>query len=351
MAMDLGHYSIDDLLAVENQTILEYGVNTVQQVLQNDLDNWNAIIMDALSYLSMDTTDRADRFGVSHDFEMFESDEYDRGVAGKDAGGTDVAYPMLKHKVNVGWTLDYMKVSTPADMARVQIGIQNAHQRSIYTGVRRALYRPTNYSVLDRLVDNYTLPVKRLLNADSNPIPNGPYGATFNGATHTHYLANATLTDAALTSAITSVAEHTNTSRIVVIIAETNIAGVEALTSYTAATGDLLVAAEDADRTRFSITQGETSNRRIGVYKGIYEVWVKPWALANYALILDLNGPKPLKRRQRPQLALRGLRMSSQSQLEPLRVDFFESEFGFGVFGRSSAAVLQFNNATYQDPF
>lgn len=351
MAMNIGHYSIDDLLAVREQTVLEYGMNNVQAVLERDLADWNREVASALEYLSMDTTARADRFGVSVDADMYEADEYDRGVGGREAGGSDVNYPLRKFKRNVGWTLDYMKVATPRDMAEVQISVRQGNRRAIHGQIQRAIYRPANYAIRDKLVDNYTLNVKRLLNADGDPIPNGPYNLSFDGSTHTHYLANATLTDAALQAAIDTVTEHNNESNVQIIVAETNLTSVSALTNYLPAKGELIVVGEDQDRVNFAVTQRDTANQRVGVYNGLYEVWTKPWALANYALVIDRNGPKPLKRRIRPQMALRGLRMSSVSQLEPLRVEFFEDEFGFGVHGRSSAAVLQFNNATYQDPF
>lgn len=345
-----GASTIQDLIAVETISSIEYGINTIEEVLRNDLAAWNAVVGDALSMLAVDTTERLERHGASAEGDMLRADEFSAGLTLRQQGGSDVAYPLYKFLRNVGWTLDSLKVATPADLARAQLGVQKAHQRAIYTELRRAFYKPTNFSVADDLIDGQTLNVKRLYNADSDPIPDGPYGETFDGATHDHYNANATLTEAALDAAITDVLEHRQGASVQIVTVTSNIANFEALTNYESLRGVQIVPAEDSDRPiqRFDATQND--NKVVGIYKGSWPVWVKPWGLANYALILDANGERPLKRRQRQQAALRGLRMKSTSQLEPLIVDFFEAEFGFGVWDRSAAAVLQFNNGTYQDP-
>lgn len=348
---EIGTYTIADLLAVAEQSVVEYGLNTVQQVVQDDLNAWNAVVTDAITALASPTTDRQDRHGASNRFTMRKADEFSRGVAEKGIVGSDVAYPLEKFKLNVGWTYDYLKVKTPRDLAQQVIGTQEAHQRAIYTEIQRALYRPTNYTFIDELIDNVSLGVKRLYNADSDPIPSSPYLVEFDGSTHTHYTANATLTEAVLDAAIRTVAEHTQNGKMVIVIAETNIAEVEALAAYEAARGDLIIVGEDQDRPTFTLDGSQTDNRRIGVYRGLYEVWTKPWALANYLAVIDANGPRPLRFREREQSILRGLRLSSTSALEPLIVEYFEAEFGLGVSRRDGAAILQFDNVTYQDPF
>lgn len=348
--MDLGTYRIADLIAVEQFSAVDYGLNDIMRVVQADLAAWNRQVTDALGFLSTDTTERLERHGASTNFEMMESDEFSRGVAGVAGGGSDVAYPLRKFDVNVGWTYDYLKEATPADIARAIQGIQKAHLQKIRLEVRRALYKPTNYTFNDNLIDQAALAVKRLYNADSVPIAEGPYGATFDGATHTHYNANATLTEAALDAAIDDVQEHFSESSIAIITTSTNVSDFEGLASYESLRGNLNVPAEDADRPIQRIDATVTDNRIVGTYRGRFNVWTKPWALDNYALVLNVAGDRPLKRRQRRQSSLRGLRMRNMDETLPMRVESFESEFGFGAWDRAAAAVLQFDNGTYQDP-
>jgi hypothetical protein len=348
--MDLGTYRIADLIAVETLSAVDYGLDTIAEVIAADLRAWNALVSDGLNIMSTDTTERLERHGSSTNFEMLKGDEFARGVAGVARGGSDVAYPLEKFLVNVGWTMDFLKEATPADIARAIMGIQKSHLQAVNTELRRAFFKPTNYTFNDDLIDGSALGVKRLYNADGVDIPEGPYGATFAGGSHTHYNANATLTDAELVAAITDVQEHRAQSSIAIITTPAGVADFEALTNYLALPGPAITPAEDADRPTMRLNASVTDNRQVGVYAGAYPVWTKPWGLDNYALVMDVNGERPLKRRQRVQSGLRGLRMRNQDDTLPLRVQSFEAEFGFGVWDRSAAAILQFNNAAYQDP-
>ncbi|HEY9463793.1 MAG TPA: hypothetical protein VIR54_11925, partial [Vicinamibacterales bacterium] len=86
-------------------------------------------------------------------------------------------------------------------------------------------------------------------------------------------------------------------------------------------------------------------NRAIGIF-GAAEVWVKPWAIANYAFVCDTTDPrKPLVMRQEE-----GLHLEATIETFPLRADYYEHMFGFGAWNRLNGAVLQFNNASYSAP-
>ena len=188
-----------------------------------------------------------------------------------------------------------------------------------------------------------------MLNADSATIPNGPFGETFDGSSHSHYNGVSSLSVAGVQATILDVLEHTADANLVIIIAQANYAAFAALANFIPAALPTTVYASDTSRGITTLDLSQNNNRLVGYFDG-YPVWVKPWAVASYTLVLDLNGERPLKKRERPNAAQQGLQMNSQSEIEPLRVDFFEAEFGFGAWRRDGAAILYSGNSTYANP-
>jgi hypothetical protein len=95
---------------------------------------------------------------------------------------------------------------------------------------------------------------------------------------------------------------------------------------------------------------GNQYNRLLG-YFGAAEVWVKPWAIADYMFIWDAAAAgKPLKFRQRTATSLQGLRIAAELPLYPLYAKYFEAEYGIGVWTRTNGVAVHFANATYQSP-
>jgi hypothetical protein len=349
MATIVGTNDLSSLLAIETGSVLDVGTENVAAALQADLDAWNGLVRDAVSFLAEPTTERIFRDGEGDSGTMEEADEYSQGIGKKVSGGGNLGVPLRKHQRNVGWTLDALKVATPADLARQYIAVRTAHQKAIYTRLRQALFTPTNATVADKLVDRVDLPVKALINADGFPIDTGPNGESFNSATHTHYDANATLTAATIDALVTDVLEHTNDGNIQLIISETNAATVQALTGFVALSTALIQSDGAGIITTQRLETTRTSNRVIGYWRGAYPIWVKPWGVANYMLAVDANR-RPLAFRERENAALRGLRLVQKHEHSPLVVDFMEAEFGLAVRRRTAAAVLQFNNGTYSAP-
>ena len=345
-----GTNSIDDLLATENQSVLEFGMDRVAEVIQADLETWNRLWADAVSYLASPTTDHAARYGVSNDFDMYRGDEFDRGVAQKGKGGYEVGFPLEPYHVNVGWTTKALKVRSVADITRQYTGVRQGHRRRLYRELQRAFYRPTNRTVTDDLIDGKELTVRALLNADSTSIPNGPYGDSFDGSTHTHYDATASLTDANLRATLADVREHSEESNLVILINENDLTTVSALDGFTAAAAPTVIVGANVETTVERLDTSRSNNRFVGVYDG-YRVETRPWALPSYILVIDQDGERPLRLRQRAGAALQGLQMRSSTTIEPLLVDFFEAEFGFGAWRRDAAAVLYFGvSGTYAAP-
>ncbi len=349
MTQTTGMVSITDLLAVRHQSVAEFGMDTVARVLQADIDAHNVITGEMIADLAEPTADRQRISGASGDGEMNETDEFGNAPTQKTGNSATVAFPLRGYQFNLGWTRKFLENATPADLAQMVLNAEKADLRGIQKGIKQAVYLSANYNFVDRLVDRVTLAVKRLANADGDPIPDGPNGETFDGATHTHYLANAGWDAAKLLDTINTVVEHGHGGQVRVAIARADEASVKALAGFEKYEDPRVIF-------RVSDTPGQTlditrlDNRAIGIF-GAAEVWVKPWAISKYAFAWDKGGTmKPLVYRQRTAKALRGLRIAAELAEYPLFARIMENEYGFGVWNRTNGAVLFADGAAYTDP-
>ena len=347
-----GTYNIDTLLATRFQSAAEYGLDTIQRVLEADVAAHNAVVADLVATLCEISADRLRKYGTSTDGDMVEVDEFGAAPSQSPKTGATVGFPLRSFQFNLGWTEKWLQTHTPADMAQAVLGAEKAHLRGIQREIKKAIYLSANYTFSDFLVDKVDLAVKRFINADSAGIPNGPNGETFDGSTHTHYDGAASLTAAALKANINDVIEHGHGGAVKVAISKTDETAVRALSGFVAYQDPRLMvpvySSTGAPGQTLDISR--LDNRAIGIFEGA-EVLVKPWAIANYAFAWDADDPnKPLVYRQREQSALQGLRIAAVNSSFPLQAQFMEAEFGIGVWTRTNGAVLYFANATYADP-
>lgn len=348
--MPTGTHDINTLKAARFQSVAEFGVDTVNQILAADIAAHNLIVTELVGDLCEITTDRQRIYGTSANGDMQEVDEYGRAPSAKQTTGSTVGFPLKLFQYNLGWTSKWLQTRTPADAAEAVQHAQKAHLRVLTRDIKRAIFNATNYTHRDHLVDNVDLAVKRFVNADSAAIPDGPNGETFDAATHTHYNAAASLAAADLTALIEDVVEHGHGGKVIVAINRSNEAAVRALTGFTAYIDPRLVMGTQANQPGEKLDITRLDNRAIGLF-GAAEVWVKPWAIANYAVCYDAGAAqKPLAFRQRSQVALQGLRIAAEESLHPLTAQFMEAEFGVGVWTRTNGAVLYFASGTYSSP-
>lgn len=347
--MPTGTFDISTLLATRFQSAAAFGLDTIQQVLAADVAAHNAIVQEMVGGMCEVTTDRQRRYGTSASGEMVEVDEYGRSQTQVDRPGATVGFPMRLFQFGLGWTAKWFETHTPADMAIAVQNAQKAHWRSVQREIKRAVYLSANYTFNDFLVDRVDLAVKRFVNADSAGIPDGPNGETFDGASHTHYDANSGLTAATAKAIINDVIEHGHGNMVKLAISRTDEATVRALTGFVAYPDPRIIyrATDTAGQT---LDISRLDNRAIGIFEGA-EVWVKPWAIANYLFAWDDADPmKPLAYRQREAAALQGLRVAAQLDTHPLYAQYMEAEFGVGVWTRTNGAVLYFGGGSYTDP-
>jgi len=350
MAVLTGTHDISDLLATRfPTTITDVGMEVINEIISKDLAAHNALVNEMVANMVEFTTQKLRAYGGSVGGEMVEVDEYGLAPTQKVRAGATAGFPLRLFQYNVGWTYKWMQNHAPSELATMVLAAEQAHMRKIEYEIKRAIFLSANYTFNDHLVDKVDIAVKRLINADSSSIPNGPNGEVFDGATHTHYNANATLTAGAVTACINDVIEHGYGGDVKLAISTTDEAAFRLLTGFVAYVDPRIVY-------RVTDTPGQTldisrlDNRAIGIFGGA-EVWVKSWIPANYLLVWDaLAADKPLAFRQRDAQGLQGLRIAAENEDYPLYAKDMEAEFGIGVWGRLSAAALYFASGTWTDP-
>jgi hypothetical protein len=352
MAQRTGTYTLEDLLAARFATVraVEFGIDTLVDVLANDLAVHNAIMEELLGEFADPTFDIFRRQGSSQDGEFNEVDEIGRTPTQKIQPGQTVGFPLRKFQHAIGWSQDYQDRASVQDFAQSQYNAQKAHRRLVARELKKALYGSVNYTWVDiyapRAID---VPVKAFWNADGSAIPNGPNGEVFVGATHTHYFGSATLTTSAVDTLINTIVEHGFGARIRIFINRADETGWRALSGFAAYPQPEMTTGTAAGiPTNATLDITRLDNRAIGRY-GAAEIWVKPWAMPNYAVALDIgSAAKPLAFRRDP--IRPGLYTAANLNAFPLIAEYMQVFMGFGVWNRGNGAVLQFNNATYTVP-
>lgn len=349
MSGQTGTHDITSLLAATNQSAADFGLDTIAEVLRRDLEVHNALMRQALGEFADVTQDRQRIAGGSTNVEMKEVDEYGRAATQRMAKSAQVGFPLTLFQSALGWTRTWERERTPADFARATIAAEKAHRRVVLREIKRALYRSANYTHVDDLVDNISFGVKRLVNGDGDSIPEGPNGETFNGATHTHYMANAGLNVTVATALIDTVVEHGHGTSVRVYINKADEAAWRALTGFVAYSDPRIILATNANAARDRLDISRMDNRAIGIF-GAAEVWVKPWAIASYPLAFDVGtADKPLVVRERTAGSM-DLQIVAEIDAHPLVARYMEAKFGVGVWTRTNGAVLYTAAGAYTDP-
>ncbi len=217
------------------------------------------------------------------------------------------------------------------------------------------LFKPTdNLTYKDRLVDNITLPLRALINADSAYIPPDQYGNTFDPTTHTHYLATAAFVNANLHTLIDTVIEHYASGTVRVYINRGLEATVRAFADFLQYYPQQITPAITSNQALgVKLDVLNIYNRPIGFFGSKAEVWVKPWVPTNYVFAFNTTVNKPLMVRTRPTAGTtnRGsLRIAAQNESYPLRATYLEREYGVGVYERTNGACLYTGGGSYVAP-
>lgn len=351
--MAYGTSSTTDTLAwlrAQSALVVDIGEDRVFQAIDALREAHNNLVREAMTDFVEVTTDQLRRYGGPDTMVMDELSEFGTPDAQKISAGTTVGFPLRKYGLAWQGTLNYFKVATGQEVAEQFVAAQDADLQAIRREIRRAIFTPTNSTFVDRLVAGVSLPVKALVNADSAALPVGPNGETFNAATHTHYLATASLAAADLIALIETVIEHYANGQAIVFINRAQEAAVRALTGFVGYLDSRIIPATTANVGRGALDPNMIYNRAIGIFNGA-EIWVKPWVPSSY-MFAYLNGvPKPLCMRTRNERAGSGdLVLEFEDEEHPLRARVMAREFGFGVWSRTNGAVLYTGGGSYTAP-
>lgn len=338
--------ALDTLASADNATVADFGEDRAFAEIDAALAAHNAIEAELLGNFVERTTDRLKRYGSTASMSMDELDEFARPDAQKVAAGATVGIPMRLYGLSIQWTRKFFENALASELAAQTASAMDADSRVIHREIKRALFNPTNYTFVDRLTDSVSLPVKRLINADSASIPLGPNGEEFDGATHTHYLftAGTSLAAADLTGQIETVIEHHPSGQALVYINRAQETAVRGLSGFTAYLDARLVPGGGATGTQAnaSLSSFNLNDRAIGIYSagGVSaEVWVKPWVPSGYLFAWVMGAPVPLvMRTRRPNTG--DLQLVADDEAHPLRARSLERECGFSVWTRTNGAVL-----------
>lgn len=351
-----GTYNLADLRA-SDQTVAEFGVTNALAVLNAQLTAYQAQLNDSMSVLVSTTTERLEAASQGAASRMVKVDEY--GNAPTQKGGSSVAraFPLEAFQVATGWTEHFEAVSSMARFMQMNDQAILADTIALRDGLSNAFYRNTERDLVEsHILSPYAgaqvfadVKVKPLYNGDGEVPPMSPTGKKFDG-THSHYLASNGLTNEAVAALTQTVAEHGTGNRLAIIINEGDAGAFRALTGFAPLLPGVIQVGANATVANGQLDVSQTDNRTIGFMADGTAVMTKPWAVAGYAVCVNLNADKAVKMRIPAQRVLQGLRLKGQEGNTVLKAATWERLVGFGVSNRGAAAVLQFTAGAYTDP-
>lgn len=342
--MTIGVYSMQDLMAARFSTANSIGLDTINAVLQAQIAYDNAGVDQMISDLAQPTESQIFIWGTHTSGEMNKVDEYGHDVARKFLPGIQGGVPLYKFAYELGWTDDYFKRATGAEVAKMYLEVRDAYLNSISAEMMRAVARYSGYTFTDSFTDQTSYAVKRLWDNDGVVPPPSPAGATFVG-THDHYTFATPLTNLSVQIMVDNVEEHGNTKGVKIFIALANKAAFEALTDYTKLTQSFILPNSLGDPEtvlRRNAVTTDLENGLIGYWKGGEEVWVKPFMKAKYLMCVATAMDEKVLAYRTPAFAgLKGLRIEAPLPDYPLYAQEMTAQFGFGVLNRGMAAMTE----------
>lgn len=340
-ATPFGTFSLADLLTAQTP-VISFGEDNAFAAIQAAYDAHNRIVNELVSAMVDVSTDNLRRYGGPTTMQLQPLDEWARPDAQKVTAGSNVGFPLRFYGLTIQWTRFALEKMMTQELAAQTKAALDADLKNIQLLIKTAFFTPTNSTFIDKLAGTgLQLPVRALLNADSNPIPVGPNGEVFTASTHTHYLgvttANTPLVSE-VTALIETVIEHYANGLPLLYINRAQETLVRAFTGFAAYYDNRVTAATTITRGDAALNPVAIYNRPIGILDGA-EVWVKPWMPAGYMLAYMDNGMKPLVWRQ-PVNGSSDFRLLAEDEKYPLRANSMGREMGIGVWNRSNGAVL-----------
>ena len=349
--MAFGTLTLADLQATAlNTTVATVGLDVTFEAVSNTLAAHNRILDEIVGSVVEKTTDRLRRYGGPDTMTMEDGDEFTIPRGQKITAGSNVGFPLRMAIAGLQWTDLYFKKATIQEFSSQVDAMMDADRSRVIRDIKRGLFYATNVTSNDMLLDKIDLSVKRLVNADSAPIPSGPNGETFTASSHTHYLARvSTFASTDLDNLINTVKEHYSQGEIKVYINQAEEATITGFTGFTKYLDARITSSMNVDHARVGMLDPiQIYNRAIGIYGGA-EFWVKPWIPASYQFAWNTTAPKPLCYRYDPDYG-DGLQLVYDNPSYPLLARAYRRIFGVGAWNRINGAVLYTGGTSYTDP-
>jgi peptidoglycan hydrolase-like protein with peptidoglycan-binding domain len=348
-------YDLNDLLVQRFVLAGAFGFDKINDSIQARLEWLNGQVNEQIGIFAEVSEDARRIWGGSSKFEMHEIDEFGVARTQKATSGVEVNFPLRKFSVSTGFTADYLRRATVAEIAQVAINAQEAYLERMQSELKFALYNKDNYSFVDKFGDGSTLAVKAFLNADSVAIPNAPDGTEFDSSNHSHYSGTigASLAVADIDALIENVTEHGLTKGVALFINAGNVSTLLALsgTKFVKLTSALLVPANDTVSTVARINpEADLNNVLIGFWDGRVPVYTRSWGVSGYYVCVATGAAeKPLI--LRTDKYVKGLVMDYELGAHPISAKTWSAYVGMGANNRASVAVLDSAHQTdYTEP-
>jgi hypothetical protein len=351
--MATGILTVADLLKQKNNSCVDYDISKIFAVIADDLKNYNSQVAEAMSAFCEKKDEQVTVFNTTTDRTFVEQDEFGIPVSKKGAAKWEVATGVRKWQTTLGWTKEYLQMKTPAELANAYNEIQIFDNKNIVRMIKQAIFNNANVTYTDNHYNAASLTLRRFWNADGSAMPANNSGTTFNGGSHTHYIARAgTLANSDVDGVLNTVLEHDQTLGVSMYINAAQIADLKGISSTKfVALGSSLMVYNATDTTQRKFDMSDLSNYCAGIWDGKIEVWVKPWVPANYILVMASGeSVKPLQYRELPYESMKGIQLDSVSFAEPLVAQTATRYAGINVLNRSAGAVLYTGGTSWSNP-
>lgn len=346
-----GTHTLADLVKMKNQTVVQYGYEAVQDIVEAELEAHNAIRDQMVEDYAETTTRPTEPEGTGQMLQgtMTKVDSQARVRTQRNGMPEKVSFPVERSQFAIGFDADFLRGASVAEVATRALAVFKADATDLINQLKYALFNPVNYTFYDELNDDMPLSIKALFNGDGVVPANGPNSEIFAG-THNHYMTAAAWNETAADSLVLNVAEHNGSANVRLHINVAQESATRAFTGFYPILDARVVPSSTTAYAQGSLNTGNRGNRLIGIYNNC-EVWVKPWVPSGYILAVDVGSASKVARIRIPEDANRqGLRMVAETVLFPLQSKTWEIIRGVGIKTRSAAAVLQITGGAYTSP-
>ena len=353
--MAKGTLTLADLQATQNaQTVARVGIDRTFEAITNTLAAHNRIMQEIYQDFVEVTTDESDRYGGVDTVKFEIGDELTVPHPWKVTAGATVGLPLNAFLSGYQWSEMWMKKHTVRELVAQMNAILDADALQLIRDMKRAFFYSSNYTHTDYLNRGIDLFVKRLVNADNQPLPPGPNGEQFPANTHTHYLPRlggaATVAD--YDAAVNTVREHYATGEILTVITSADEPAVRALPGFVPYLDPRLTPANTTvNASGVKLNPINFNNRAVGIMSSNgSEVWVKPWGITSYPAFWNPRAPKPIRWRYDTDYGQDLVLIYEVGDRQPLNAKGWRRVYGFGAYNRINGSVLFTGGTVYADP-